>query len=572
MPRPKFSDRFQPIVPWVEKNIYLSPNSPIPGRIKLYPWQIPILEAYEDPNVRTIALMMSSQMGKSTLMLCMLGYHIGASPANIFLVQPGIKTLERFVKEKMVPLLDESPELAKRVHKTQMKTVRPDHIGYDGGDIFMGYSGSPQTLRSLTSPRVFCDETDVYRGNQDTANPLSIIWQRTVKFGKRAKMVMASTPIESGTSLIEQEFNESSMEYPHVACPHCGLAHYLDYDNTRDLSLYCPGCGAEIEENERLEILDGLKWVPTHPENTEHRGFHINQFYSAETSIRDTLSQYKESNPRGFWTQVLGLPYRSLVDDVITPKEVMSLYSPTWDIGNGPITIANADAVTAAVDVQGNRLELKVCYWKGLRPRVETLIRIPMAGVTNDKEKEAEEIGDPEEAWKVLNDLLFAYNPDRIMVDRHFPSPDRVKYWAEKTCSYWLSSGKMWLIVGSENTFNAPLIKRKPTPKEPYYASLSVDTGKEWVISLVNNKGMSVNSKEGAVPEDYPDQLTAEELRWTVTQGGVERKTWVPIRKRNEALDLMVYNVCAKESLGLDFSRQSAVSIEQLDTLSKAMS
>ena len=43
MPRPKFSDRFQSIVEWVENNIYLSKNTPIPGRIKLYEWQKGIL-------------------------------------------------------------------------------------------------------------------------------------------------------------------------------------------------------------------------------------------------------------------------------------------------------------------------------------------------------------------------------------------------------------------------------------------------------------------------------------------------------------------------------------------------
>ena len=577
MPRPKFSDRFQSIVEWVENNIYLSKNTPIPGRIKLYEWQKGILEAYENPDVRTLALMMSSQMGKSVLILCMIAYHIGCSPEALFLVQPGIKTLERFIKEKLVPLLDDSPELASRVHRTQMKSVRPEHIGYDGGDIFMGYSGSPSSLRSVTTPRVFADEIDVYRGNEDTENPLSIIWQRTVKYGRRAKGVWASTPVGAGTSLIELEFNESSEGYFHVPCEHCGTFHYLDYDNTRDGKLYCPSCAAEIEEDERTEMVDYGKWEFTNPDVIHAQGFHINQLYSKETLLEDTLAQYKESNPRGFWTQVLGLPYRSLVDDAITPEAVHSLYSPEWDIGDGPMTIADADAVTAAVDIQANRLELKVCFWKGYKPRVERLIRIPMLGVeyNNDAEdrKEQYTINDEKamEAWRKLNELLYAYQPDRIMVDRHFPSPDKVKYWAETTCSYWLSSGRMWLIVGTENSFNAPLIKRYPTPKEPYYASLSVDTGKEWVISLVNNKGMSVNSKEGAVPEDYALQLTAEELRWIVNQSGTERKKWVSIRRRNEALDLMVYNVCGRESLGLEFTRQSELKLNDLDTLSQSL-
>ena len=558
MPRSKFSDRFQPMIPWIENNVYLGPNSAIPGRIHLEPWQRGIIAAYEDTKVHKLSLMMSSQVGKSVLMLCIMSYHMGVSPLNMMLVQPGIKTLERFVKEKIRPMLDASPLLSEKVQRTQMQTIRPESIPYDGGEIFMAYSGSPSSLRSLSAPKVFCDEVDVYKGNEDTENPLSIVWQRTIRYGSRAKMVNASTPISSGTSLIEMDFNEGSQSYWFVPCPHnCTTEekdefyHYISWDNIHNFTLYCPNCGSEITEPQRLDIIDSGYWHEENP-NEEHKSFHYNQLSSPHTPLIETCKQYSPANPRGFWTQVLGLPYRSLVDDAISTDAVSDLKTDTWDLGDGEKTIKDAEKITCSVDVQGNRLEVQTMYWIERVPRIHHHFRIPMSEAN------------PKPSWDTLNKYLFDVQPDIILVDRHFPDPDTVDVWASESCSYWINTGKMFLIVGTDNSFNSPLIKKRPTPKEPYYLSLSVDTGKQWVHSMARNKGMSINKKEGMVPDDFCEQLASEELRWAVTQSGREYKKWVPIRQRNEALDCAVYNVCGAEYLGIDYNRQEAMSMDEV--------
>ena len=563
MPRALFSDRFQSIVKWSENNIYLWANSPIPGLIRLHNWQKPILESYMDPDVRQVSLMTSSQIGKSVIILCIIGYHIGCSPQTIFFVHPGINSLNRFMEEKFEPMLEASPKLDNKIHRTQVGTIPRDEIPYDGGNIFMGWAGSPASLRQLGTPLSIADEVDVYKGNIDTANPLSIIWKRTQGYGKRAKMIVASTPITSGTSLIEQEFNDGSQGYFYVPCPHCSLFHYLDWNNIREGILYCPGCGAEINEDERLDAVTSPEayWHEENP-NLTHKSYHINQLYSTTTSLKDTVAEYKPDNPRGFWTQTLGLPYRSLVDNAITPENVLDLYQDEWNMGDGPLTLGDADAVTAAVDVQKNRLELQFVLWKKRFPRIDKQVRIPVIE------------GREDEAWAQLHELLVPYNPDRIFIDRHYPSPDEVNRWATHHLSYWISTGRMWLIVGVDKSFNKPFVFKWPTPKNPYYASLSVDTGKVWVHSLARNKGMSINGAKDSstgrylyIPEDFHQQLSSEELRWTVTQSGQEKQTWIKIRRLNETFDMAVYNACARESLGEEFSRHKAMTFEDIQSL-----
>ena len=553
MPRPKYSDRYTPIVPWVESNVYLSDLTPHPGKLKLFPWQKGILEEYQLPTTNRMSMMMSSQIGKSLLMLATLFYHIGTAPQNILLVQPGEELLKRFFDEKLEPALEAAPHLNARVDRTRVGTVPARHIPYVGGNIYTAISGSSASMKSISTGLVFADEVDEYKANRDTANPLSLLWQRTAAFGARAKMYDASTPRESGTSLIEQSFNSGSQGYWMVPCPHCSWCHYLDWDNVRNLRLYCPSCGAEISEADRLEIVMAGRWEHNYPDRLSHRSFHINQLYSMYKSLAKTASEYDDKNPRGFWTQVLGLPYRSLVQNAVTENEVKSLYSDTWIMPEGTLTIKDADAVTSSVDVQGNRLEVQHVLWSGRYPRVDSHVRIPM----NPEY--------PDEAWKQVNVELSKYNPDRVFVDRHYPSPDEVKYYAEKYLSYWLMTGKMWLIVGMDSQFHSSFIRKAPTPKNPYYASLAVDTAKVWIVSLVSNKAMSINGSK--VPEDFHEQLSAEELRYTVTQSGTEKQKWVPIRERNEAFDLMVYNACAHESLGNDFTRKAAMTWDELAAL-----
>ena len=553
MPRPKFSDRYQPIVEWAEKNIYLDPNSPIPGRIKLFPWQKPILEAYTDHKVRQVSLMLSSQIGKSVLFAVIMFYHVDNSPVNMLLVEPTEKLYRRFRQEKIEPILEASPRINRKMHRTTHGTIPMDEIPYDGGIIFAAYSGSPSSLRQLSAALTLADEVDVYKGNLDTANPISIIWQRGRAFGERRKMVVASTPTSAGSSLIEQEFNDGSQGYYLLPCPHCELEHQLEWDNILNSRLYCPGCGAEIEEEQRISMLvKGGRWHEEKP-NVSHKSYHINQLYTVEDSLANIVDEYDDKNPRGFWTQVLGKPFRSADDSTITPDGIKSLYSKEWDLGDGVLNENDANAITAAVDIQKNRLELGVVWWKDWTPRVDKLIRIPVIETQEDI------------AWTKLNQELMAVNPDMVFIDRHYPSPDEVKAWADKHCSYWISMKRMWLIVGSENTFGEPFIKKYPTPKEQYYASLSVDTAKEWIHSIVKNKILSINSE--GVPSDFAEQLSAEELRYTVTATGRETQRWVKTHRENEALDLMVYNACARRALGEDYSRQSTLTWEDLTEL-----
>ena len=546
MPRPLFSSRFQPISPWAEANIYLDDNSPMPGRLKLFPWQRDILNAYHDPNVRQITLMMSSQIGKSVVMLCILGYHIGTAPKNIFLVQPTQKILNRFRKEKFIPMVNASPTLNNSIQRTQVGTIPVDEMPFAGGTVFIGYSGSPASLKSLSVSLVLADEVDSYQGNADTANPLSIIWQRLNKFGKRGKMVVTSTPVESGTSLVEQEFNEGSQEYYMVPCPHCELAHCLEWDNVSEGKLYCPGCGAHITEEQRMDMITSKGFWKSEKENATHKSYHINQFYSTTNTIADTAAEYRENNARGFFSQVLGQPYRSLVNDGVSAESIESLYSDAWDIGDGKMGLGDATAVTASVDIQLNRLELQVCLWKDMVPRVTQQIRIPVINEFYDL------------AFQRLHTEFTKWNPDRIFIDRHYPTPDDVDHYARQNLWYWIVSGKLWLIVGTENSFNSPLIRRYPTAKNPYNASLAVDTGKEWVHTLIRTKSISINPY--GVPDDFSQQLSSEELRWTTTSTGREKRAWVKTRRLNEALDCLVYNACARESLGLDYARQKTLS------------
>ena len=89
---------------------------------------------------------------------------------------------------------------------------------------------------------VFLDEVDAYPGDvHGEGDPIALAEARTISFGHRSKLFLASTPTIKGVSRIEREYEASDQQRYHVPCPHCGT---LD-DHTYLANYHrwkCKGC------------------------------------------------------------------------------------------------------------------------------------------------------------------------------------------------------------------------------------------------------------------------------------------------------------------------------------------
>jgi phage terminase large subunit GpA-like protein len=112
---------------------------------------------------------------------------------------------------------------------------------FPGGQLILTGANSAVGLRSMPARWVFLDEVDAYPGDVDgQGDPISLAEARTISFGHRSKVFLASTPTLKGLSRIEREWELSDQQRYHVPCPHCGglqwlLFERLRWDRMRDL-------------------------------------------------------------------------------------------------------------------------------------------------------------------------------------------------------------------------------------------------------------------------------------------------------------------------------------------------
>ena len=488
------------------------------------------------------------------LMMCVLGWHMEEYPAQVMFVQPTRDSMRRFMTEKLWPMVAGNPQIRSKIDPKIVNTLAPTVINYSDGMVFTAWSGSNAMMRSATAEVVVADEVDLYKPTADYANALDMLTQRGEAYGDAYRLIVASTPVDESESIIEAEYDAGTAFVWLVPCPHCSLEHEIEWENVVKLRLYCPGCGAEIDERQRLAIIEAGYWKSkddTKDPDGPNRSFHLSQLYSQFQTLEATAKRLNEdgSNLRSFTTQVLAKAYSSTVKKERAVDYVDLLFRDSTE--TVPPT-----AVTIAVDVQKDRLEAQVMHWWGLLPRVHQH-RI-FSGASWDMN------------WLNLSGYLRMHDPDIVFIDRGYKTVE-VRTAVESYLSDFIRYGIVRLIRGSQNpdyVRHADLVHKRETSARPYDLELDTNVAKEMLHEMIVSQGITFNVSQ--VPDDFAAQITCEELRM-VMRGMKEVPRWIKrhSRAKNEALDCAVYNICARYYLGVEYVTvdRSAVRGKLLDLM-----
>jgi phage terminase large subunit GpA-like protein len=94
-----------------------SESSAEPGqwRTDRAPYQREIMDAINDPEVDTIVIMSSAQVGKTEILLNAIGYFIDYDPSPILVIQPTVEMAKTFSKDRLAPMLRDTPSLRGKV-------------------------------------------------------------------------------------------------------------------------------------------------------------------------------------------------------------------------------------------------------------------------------------------------------------------------------------------------------------------------------------------------------------------------------------------------------------------------
>ncbi len=327
-----------------------------------------------DHPARRTVFMKSTQVAGTEAVLNWLGATIEDSPVPMMIVQPTIDIGERFSKQRVGPMIEESPTLRKRIAPARARDSGNTTMlkEFTGGLLIIAGANSAAGLRSMPIARLALDEVDAYPQDlEGEGDPVELAERRTSTFPRR-KVFLVSTPTIKGASRIDEEYQLSDQRHYHVPCPHCG--HYqplewsqlcYDPDAPQRVTYSCRENGCEIEEHHKTAMLGAGVWIATYPERPV-RGYHINALYTP-IGLGETWAEHVDRYLRvkndpvklKSWTNTtLGLPWedlsRSLRGDTLSARaEPLQLRV----IPRGYLLL------TCGVDVQPNRLSCSIWAW-----------------------------------------------------------------------------------------------------------------------------------------------------------------------------------------------------------------
>ena len=73
------------------------------------------MDAISDPLNRDVVVMAGAQVGKTEIVLNVVGYHIAHDPSPILVVQPTLEMAQSFSKDRLSPMLRDTPQLRGKV-------------------------------------------------------------------------------------------------------------------------------------------------------------------------------------------------------------------------------------------------------------------------------------------------------------------------------------------------------------------------------------------------------------------------------------------------------------------------
>lgn len=366
---------------WADGYRQLSPeNSAEAGRWRTLrtPYLREIMDAFTDPRVRRIAVVASSQVGKSEMLLNMLGYMIDNDPGPALFIQPTVDNATDFSKRRVSAMIRDCRRLRRKVSdaKSRDKNNTVLKKQYPGGMLTITGANSPSSLASIPARYVFGDERDRWPMSAGTeGDPWGLAEARTATF-YNAKMVEVSTPTVKGSSAIETSFALGTRERWCHRCPACGAFSNITFDQikfdfetkkergkkhftVKEIWWACPHCGAIASENDVKK--QPAKWVVENPDALGQgvRSFWINAFVSPWMRWKKIVLAFLQSKDD---------PHRLRV---VFNTMLGELWEERGDLEDEDVLLARREryaaelvegvlVLTCGVDVQDNRLEYEV--------------------------------------------------------------------------------------------------------------------------------------------------------------------------------------------------------------------
>jgi phage terminase large subunit GpA-like protein len=533
------------------------------------------------PAKRVVA-MVASQLLKTQVGINWLSASIHQAPGNMLVLLPSLN-LARRVSGRIGKTIDAVPELRERVAPVRSRDSRNtiDTKEFSGGTLYITTAGSAANLAEIPARYVYGDEVDRWDVSVDQeGDPVELAETRTSTYGRNAKIYYTSSPTIDKASRIDTLFRQGDQRYYHVPCPHCGEFQVLEWENLwwsadfAQASYVCKHCGSHIEESSKTDLLAAGEWRAAGKGDGETISFTLSALYAplgwvSWASLAKQYAKAKDAYDKGdpepmqvFYNTRLARCWDDIKERT-TPEELQARAEP-FELRTVPDEVL---VVTAAVDTQDDRLELKIIGWGEGMERWTLDYQVIM--------------GDPATSapWDELDVILRTplRRANGLNMTIRATAVDSGGHHTQDVYEFTRARRyrNVFAIRGASRP-GKPVLSSQPSKVdinrrgkvEKRGAELWIvgtDTAKDWLHSrwkLASGPGSIHFSVD--LPLAFYEQICSERRLITYVKGHA-RTQWVKNKgDRNEALDLSVYNLAAAQRLGLHKWRETDWERERL--------
>lgn len=520
------------------------------------------------PCKRVVA-MVASQMFKTQIALNFLCSTIHQQPANFLWLMPTGKLAKR-ISKRIDKTIAAVPCVKERVADPRSRDAsnNQDAKEYDGGTLFIATAGSAANLAEVPARYLVYDEIDRSDVNVDQeGSPSAMAEARQTSFQHNKKAYYPSSPTIDGESNIQMLFDQGTKHEALAECIHCGHMQPLVFENLivnddyTEVHYPCAECGGLHVESDKPRMFAKGAWSEGVAGDGETASVTASQMFlpygwdswlSLKKLHRAAEAKKAEGSDElmiAFYNTRLARVWKK--DAEQTTHSALMDRAEDYKLGTVP---AAACVLTAAIDTQADRLELKVMGW-GEGMEWWTVDYQVIHGSPDDDATWAKADAMLRGRYRHAHGLMLPISA--AFVDSGGTATQEVYNFTRAR-----RRQHIYPIKGASRP-NRPILSSKPSLLDFNWRGnvekggirlwhIGTDTAKDYLAARwkkASGPGAAHFSKD--LPEDYYKQLVSEYRTGGYKRG--HRVTWWEKKKgdRNEALDLTVYNLAAAHYLGL---------------------
>lgn len=586
-------------VEWADENFYLSSESSYQeGRWETLPFQVAILNAMGNDEIRTVNVIKSARVGYSKMLLAAAAYQVQHKRRNILFLVPTDGSASGFMKSQIetmirdVPVVRElAPWYGSKHRDNTLDTKRFTH----GKQLWCRGGAAAKNYRELSADTVIYDELAAFEPDVEKEGSPTFLGDKRIEGSTFPKSIRGSTPKIKGTCQIEAAASESEHFFRlNVPCPHCGGEQHLkwggrdcaygikwDSDKPQDAWYVCEHAGCVVQQHEMQEQQPKGRWVCERTEIWTRDGLDFYDQHGEPIPTPESLTfhVWTAYSPFTTWGRI-ALDFLKAKSDLSKLKSFTNTtLGETWE------------------EDQGEKVEWEVLYGRReVYPQVPGRALALFGGIdTQDDRYEGRvwAFGVGEECWLVDRWILTgdpASDELRrkvgLKIAQQFTREDGVMMKVERWC--WDSGGHytdevyaesrrhgvQWVVpIKGANVYGKPIAnfpRQRTKGSRVYLTEVGTDNAKELIYSRLKLQPQPGTPVPGCVhlpasdelcDEQELKQLTSETKRLKIEKGQRVYR-WDAGGRRNEALDCFVYALAAlrisQQRFGLDLDRLAA--------------